>query len=124
MKIYNQTNNYYFLHYIIYIIIVIIIVIYLQTSVVNGSYKPRELLDGGASAVNMKTGQPVFSLDIPVGGLSARSKTKASSLAERRLKLKKREKSTKRVDSLPELDSLQVPVNVIMEIIILFCLSL
>ena len=66
------------------------------------------MLDGGASAVNIKTGQPVFSLDIPVSSISSRSKAKTASLAERRIKLKKRERSTRKAESLPELDQLQV----------------
>ncbi|XP_067931710.1 cytosolic carboxypeptidase 1-like [Watersipora subatra] len=78
-------------------------------TVLNGGCRARELLDAGASAVNMKTGQPVFSLDIPVGTPSSRSKGK-NSFPERKIKLKRREKSTKKVESLPDLHTLQIEV--------------
>lgn len=56
--------------------------------------KVRDMFEGGAaSAVNMKTGQPVFSLDFNVAGRATRPKVKIPALMDRKQKTKKIDKS-------------------------------
>jgi len=68
----------------------------------------KEVCEGGASAVNLKTGQPVFSLDFEVNSPTSNKSRYKPLVSPFEHKSKAKGKASKSTDSLLDMDDLRV----------------